>query len=111
MLFSKELLKGTAELIVLQTLSDYGESYGYELTKSIATQSDNVFEFQEGTLYPLLYRLELKKYIESQKKNAPNGKERRYYSITDLGKKQLKEKKKELNLFVGGLTKAFRMTV
>ncbi len=103
MQFSKELLKGVAEVVVLQTLKNEGEAYGSQLIKAIAHSSKNVFEFQEGTLYPLLYRLEFKGYVTSEKRNAPSGKERRYYAITPAGDSMLKEKRKEFDAFVIGL--------
>lgn len=103
MQFSKELMKGVAELIVLQALQDEGESYGYQLIKNIRTSSNNIFEFQEGTLYPLLYRLEQKKYVTSEQKLAPSKKTRRYYVITSQGNKLLKKKTQELDIFISAL--------
>ncbi len=103
MQFSKEIMKGAAEIIVLQALKDGGELYGYELLKTISDVSNGVFEFQEGTLYPLLYRLEFKGYVTSVKKTAPSGKERRYYLLTPAGDSLLKEKRKEFDAFVIGL--------
>lgn len=103
MQFSKEIMKGAAEIIVLQALKDRGELYGYELLKTISDVSQGVFEFQEGTLYPILYRLEFKGYVTSEKKTAPSGKERRYYSLTEAGGGILKDRRKELDAFVIGL--------
>lgn len=103
MKFSKETMKGAAEIIVLAELSKLGETYGYKLLKSIAESSDNTFSFQIGTLYPLLYRLEAKGFVKSKKKVAPSGKERRYYSLTASGKKNLEAKTKEYNLFATGM--------
>lgn len=103
MKFSKEIMKGAAEIIVLQVLKEEGELYGYQLIKSISSTSKGIFEFQEGTLYPLLYRLEFKGDITSTKKIGPNGKERRYYAITAKGKKLLSERKVELHSFVSGI--------
>lgn len=111
MKFSSELLKGTAELLVLQILAKNGESYGYELVRSIAETSNNVFEFQEGTLYPLLYRLEARGFVESTKKLSPNGKERRYYRITTSGTAVLKDRRAELGAFVQGLSAALDLAV
>lgn len=104
MQFSKELLKGTAEIIVLNTLKDLGETYGYQLVKAINEASSGMFDLQEGTLYPLLYRLEDKGYVVSTKKTAPSGKERRYYAITVSGKKILSERRTELSLFMQALS-------
>ena len=103
MQFSKEIMKGAAEIIVLQALKDQGALYGYELLKTISDVSQGVFEFQEGTLYPLLYRLEFKGYVTSEKRNAPSGKERRYYALSLAGDTMLKGKRKEFDAFVIGL--------
>lgn len=110
MQFSKEIMKGAAEIIVLRTLASDGEAYGYQLIKSIAESSKNIFEFQEGTLYPLLYRLESRGFVSSHKKTAPSGKERRYYIITKKGKNLLVEREKEFGLFTKGMTKLFHFS-
>ena len=103
MKFSKETMKGAAEVIVLQMLARYGEMYGYELIKAIAKTSEDVFEFQEGTLYPLLYRLERKKWVQSERKDAPSGKSRRYYAITAAGQKTLAKRATEYAAFAKGM--------
>lgn len=105
MQFSKEIMKGAAEVIVLKALADT-DAYGYELITRISETSDNVFEFQEGTLYPLLYRLEDRGYIESYKAQAPSGKERRYYQITKDGSTLLKSRTKEFKAFIAGIQHA-----
>lgn len=109
MQFSKELLKGTAEVIVLQALKAHGAQYGYQLIQTIAQSSDNVFELQEGTLYPILYRLEDRGYVKSAEREAPSGKTRRYYTVTEAGVRQLKEKTKEIGTLVRGVTRALSL--
>ncbi len=103
MQFSKGLLVGAAELIVLHVLKTKKESYGYELIRAISQESEGIFDFEEGTLYPLLYRLEQKGLIESETKKAPSGKKRRYYKLTTTGTASLKERKKEMTFFFKGL--------
>lgn len=110
MQFSKETLKGAAEVIVLQALRR-GDAYGYELITRIAQTSDNVFEFQEGTLYPLLYRLEDHGHVTSYLQDAPSGKRRRYYSITKSGASFLDARTKEYATFVAGLQHALHLCV
>lgn len=110
MQFSKEILKGSADAIVLQVLEKDGEAYGYELIKAISKLSNNIFEFQEGTLYPLLYRLESKGFVNSRVQKTPSGKERRYYHITTSGKKLLAERKQEFATFFQGLKQIFHLT-
>ena len=109
MQFSKEIMKGAAEVIVLQTLQDLGEAYGYQMIKSIAEDSHDIFEFHEGTLYPLLYRLEDKGLVSSEKKEAPSGKKRRYYALTPSGAKALKSMKKEYKVFLQGMQQVLRL--
>ena len=104
MKFSKEVMKGAADVIVLQALHDLGEAYGYQLVTAIAETSDTIFEFQEGTLYPLLYRLEDKGLIKSKKKTTASGKERRYYKLSATGKTVLKARTAEYKSFVKGMT-------
>ena len=110
MQFSKELMKGIAELIVLQALQEEGSTYGYQLIKNISSASDNIFEFQEGTLYPLLYRLEQKGHVSSKQKIAPNNKMRRYYSITHKGSKLLEKKIDEVGIFMSALKKTLKFS-
>lgn len=103
MALNKELLKGAIEAVVLQALADDGEAYGYELIQRIAKQSNDVFTFQEGTLYPLLYRIEDRGYVTSTRKVATSGKERRYYAITPAGKTFLNGRRDEFNTLFNAL--------
>lgn len=102
------MMKGAAEVIVLQSLRD-SDAYGYQLAERIAHSSDNIFEMQEGTLYPLLYRLEDRGHVKSYKKTAASGKERRYYHITKDGLSFLADRTKELSGFVTGLQKSLKL--
>ncbi|MEK9159182.1 MAG: helix-turn-helix transcriptional regulator [Patescibacteria group bacterium] len=109
MQFSKEILKGSIEVIVLQALHELGEAYGYQLVTAIQEMSGGTFEFQESTLYPLLYRLEEKSFLKSHRQKAPSGKERRYYSLTAKGTKVLSEKRFEIGQFVLGMNKLLNL--
>ncbi len=104
MKFSKEIMKGASDIIVLQILDSEGDFYGYKLVRRVAENSEDIFEFKEGTLYPLLYRLEVKKLVRSYIRQADNGKKRRYYQITDKGKKSLLSRKKEYEKFFEGMS-------
>ena len=61
---SRELLKGSTNLLVLSLLENEN-MYGYQMIKKLSEKSENVFELQEGTLYPILHSLEEKNYISS----------------------------------------------
>lgn len=86
------LTKGTVPLLILEILRG-GEAYGYEIIKKITLRSGGKLEFGHGTIYPLLYKLEEKKFVKSKRQQTESGKERRYYQITDKGLKHLEASK------------------
>lgn len=90
--YSKELVAASSIPLVLAILAR-GESYGYEIIKTIRESSDGELEFAEGTLYPILKKLEEKKMISSHWKNAGGERQRKYYKLTSDGKKQLAKEK------------------
>jgi PadR family transcriptional regulator PadR len=100
-------MKGVADLIILRVLDRHGDSYGYQLIERINHESKKLFTFQEGTLYPLLYKMERDGLVTSKRKTSLNGKERRYYHITSLGKKYLTSRSKEHKGFLRGLQSVF----
>lgn len=97
MKINRELLKGSTDLLVLSVLENEN-MYGYQMIKEIKTKSEDLFEFQEGTLYPILHKLEEKKYISSYW-NEVSSKKRKYYAITTDGKKHYEAKKEEWKKF------------
>lgn len=98
---NKELLKGSTVIMIL-TLLDHKEMYGYEMIKEIERQSEGVFSLKEGTLYPILHMLETECWVEASW-SEHEGRKRKYYFITDKGRGQLKLKKQEWTLFRGAL--------
>lgn len=80
-------LKGSLPLLILHTLSD-GPKHGYWIAKDIKSQSQGVLDFKEGTLYPTLHGLEKQGLIEAYTE-IENGRERRYYRLTDSGREAL----------------------
>lgn len=100
---SSLFVKGVADVVILHILERDGEAYGYQLIERIHEASAEIFQFQEGTLYPLLYRLEADGFVTSRRKLATNGKERRYYRITDKGKRQLSTRRDEYLSFHRGM--------
>ena len=101
MKISRELLKGSTDLLVLSVLENE-TMYGYQMIKQLKLKSEDVFEFQEGTLYPILHTLEQKNYITSYW-NTSGTKKRKYYAISKEGKKHLKDKKEEWDCFINGV--------
>ncbi|MCR8632451.1 MULTISPECIES: PadR family transcriptional regulator [Paenibacillus] len=94
---SKELLKGSTGTLIL-TLLDKQDLYGYELIKELERSSDGTFALKEGTLYPILHGMEAEQWVEAYWQEA-EGRKRKYYRLTDSGRRQLHEKKQEWRLF------------
>jgi PadR family transcriptional regulator PadR len=106
MRFERELLKGVAPLAVLEILSR-GSAYGYELSETLAKRSGNILTLGRGTLYPLLYNLEAKGVVESDVRVAESGRQRRYYTITNKGKKQLARHRQQWEKLQEGMNRVF----
>lgn len=103
MKLNKELLKGNTSMLILSLLVN-GDMYGYQIIKELGKKSENIFEFKEGTLYPILHGLEDKNYVFSYW-NDTGTKKRKYYSITLEGKKHLQEKRNEWESFSAGVNR------
>ena len=84
----RELKKGSAELLVL-SLVEGRARHGYEISKLIETRSEGALKFNVASLYPLLYRLEARGWIEGRWTEKPNQRRRRYYRLTPQGRKVL----------------------
>ena len=83
-----ELLKGTLDMLVLQTLSTQ-PLHGYGIAQQIEALSDDALRVEQGSLYPALERLQKKGWITSRWGESPTGRRARYYTITAAGRKQL----------------------
>ena len=94
----RELLKGSTAILVLKLL-DQEPMYGYQIIKKLETQSEGVFRFQEGTLYPVLHSMESQGWVDAFWEGNEGGRRRKYYRLTDAGHAQLQEKQQEWNLF------------
>ena len=103
MAVDKTLVSGSMAMLILRLLSEK-DMYGYEMIKTLSEKSENVFELKEGTLYPILHGLESKNLIKSYWDES-TAKKRKYYAITETGKKQLKDQKEEWITFSTGINK------
>src|SRR3954470_15124464 len=83
----RELMRGAGPTAVMRLLSGR-ERYGYELVEALAKQTNGVLAMGQSTLYPLLYNLEAKGLVASRVDDA-SGRPRRYYRLTDKGRKRL----------------------
>lgn len=83
-----ELLQGTLDLLILQTLR-WGPQHGYGISQAIRVSSSDVLQVDTGSLYPALHRLERQKWIAAEWKVSENKQRVRVYRLTSKGKKQL----------------------
>jgi len=89
----KDLKRGTAELMVLASLETRSR-HGYEIAKLIDDRSGAVLRFHVASLYPMLYRMERRGWIEGKWVEKAGQRRRRYYKLTPVGRKVLAEQRK-----------------
>ena len=109
MAVDKSLLSGSMTMLILKLLSEK-DMYGYEMIDTLRKKSQNVFELKAGTLYPLLHGLEEKGMLKVYEQEFL-GKTRKYYSITKEGRKLLKSKTEEWNVYSGAIANVLAMGV
>ena len=93
-MLSKELVSASSKPLVLSILLE-GESYGYAIIQRVRDLSDEEITWTDGMLYPVLHRLEQEGLIESDWRDSPEGRKRKYYNITNNGRKALRDEKRK----------------
>src|SRR5437016_4410238 len=93
-----ELLRGTLDLLILRTLLP-GPSHGHAIAKHIQRTSEDLLQVETGSLYPALYRLEARGWIDASWERSEKGKRARYYHITRNGRKQLAAEQSKWDAF------------
>lgn len=88
-----ELLPGTLDLLILRVLSR-GELHGWAITQRLEQLSKSALQVDEGSLYPSLYRMEDKGWIEAEWRVTENNRRAKYYALTRAGRKQLEKEQK-----------------
>lgn len=106
---TKDLVAASATPMVLGILA-LGESYGYAILKHVNEVSDGELTWTEGLLYPLLHRLERLGHIESSWRTSPGGRRRKYYRITDQGRAELAEQRRQWAAVVSALKNVWQTT-
>jgi transcriptional regulator len=97
--FDRELKKGSSELLIL-SLIERRARHGYEIGKLIETRSGGTLSFQIASLYPLLYRLEARGWIQGRWVEKAGERRRRYYRLTPEGRRKLAAQRKGWEKFV-----------
>ena len=90
----KDLVAAAATPLVLAILAE-GDSYGYAILKRVRELSDGDLEWTDGMLYPLLHRLDRLGFVTTEWQTPPEGRRRKYYEITDDGRKALAEHQRQ----------------
>jgi transcriptional regulator len=83
-----DFLKGTLDMLILKIVA-LGPIHGYAIALRVQQISNEVFQLQQGSLYPALHKLEKEKLLSSQWKETETGREAKFYSLTAKGRKQL----------------------
>jgi transcriptional regulator len=84
-----EVLQGTLDLMVLQTLDSMGRQHGYGIARRIEQVSDDILKLNEGTVYAALMRLQQRRWISGTWGASENNRKARFYAITPAGRRQL----------------------
>jgi PadR family transcriptional regulator PadR len=103
----RELKRGSLELIVLHLLS-LGEAYGYEIVTKLTNRTDGGLEVTDGTLYPVLYRLERAGFVAVRWETPQRGVPRKYYRLTKVGEEELARLTYEWNTFARAMARLLR---
>jgi len=103
-----DLLQGTLDMIILQTLS-WGPQHGYGITQAIRAGSSDVLQVETGSLYPALHRLEKQGWLKAEWKQSENNQRTKVYRLTAAGKKHLaleQSRWERMNTAIAGLLNA-----
>jgi PadR family transcriptional regulator, regulatory protein PadR len=103
----RELKRGSLELIVLHLLGP-GEAYGYEIVSKLTAQTNGALEVTDGTLYPVLYRLERARYVAVRWETPERGVPRKYYRLTDEGRVELDRLRDEWTAFAKAMARLLK---
>jgi PadR family transcriptional regulator, regulatory protein PadR len=104
-----DLLQGTLDLLILKALR-LGALHGWGISKRIRQLSSDVLQVNQGSLYPALYRLEDKGWIEAEWGVSPEGRRAKFYSLTAHGRRQLADETASWRLFSAAVEQVLQAT-
>ena len=107
-ILDREMKKGSAELLIL-SLIEVRPRHGYEISKLIESRSEGVLRFNVASLYPLLYRLEKRGWIQGRWVEKAGQRRRRFYRITPVGRKVLASQRNKWEAFVHAINRVTRI--
>lgn len=104
----KQTLDGNVETLVLAVLEN-GPSYGYAIVKQLNGRCEGILQLGEGTIYPVLHRLEERQAISSKWSLAENGRQRKYYRLNIRGRKALAENRQQWQMLASVMERVLRL--
>jgi len=104
-----ELLHGTLETLILKTLAG-GRRHGYAIARAIEDATEGIVEIEDGSLYPALYRLEKKAWVEAEWGTSELGRRAKFYRITPRGRKQLAAQTADWARFAAAISRVLLAT-
>jgi len=105
-----DLLHGTLDLMVLQTLEVLGPQHGYGIARRIEQLSGDVLELNQGTIYQSLTRLQQRRWISAEWGTSENNRKAKFYSITSAGKRQLASETRNWIRIAGVIGRLLRLS-
>jgi transcriptional regulator len=105
-----EILQGTLDLMVLQTLEAMGPQHGFGIARRIEQVSEDALQVNQGTIYLCLVRLVQKGWIAAEWGESDNKRRAKFYSITRAGRKQLAQEARDWQRVAGTIGRLLQMT-
>jgi PadR family transcriptional regulator PadR len=102
-----ELLQGTLDLLVLQTLL-VGPAHGHAIAKAIEFKSEDILQIEQGSLYPALHRLIKRRWISVEKGTSENNRRAKFYRLTPNGRRQLVIETSKWDKLAGAIARILR---
>lgn len=106
---SLDVIRGTLDVLILKTLS-WAPLHGYAVSQWIRQQTDDVLLVEEGALYPALYRMEAKGWIESEWGVSQNNRKAKYYRLTPAGRRRLRDESQTWSRYAEAVAKVLGAT-
>src|SRR5919197_1124383 len=105
-----EILQGTLDLMVLQTLDAMGPLHGYGIARRIEQISEDVLQLNQGTIYAALLRLQQRRWISSSWGTSDNNRKAKFYSLTKAGRRRLATEAEKWHRVAGVIGRLLRLS-
>jgi PadR family transcriptional regulator PadR len=105
-----EIMQGTLDLMVLQTLDAMGPLHGYGVARRIEQISEDALQLNQGTIYAALLRLQQRRWISASWGTSDNNRKAKFYAITKAGRRQLAEETANWSRIAGVIGRLLRLS-